>query len=179
MNVNGKVISVELNVEVTKKDGGVYQGARLTYRGDDGRVQEQAFHNNAFKYNAPLKVVLSNLAPNDNIVIEKEKKGEFWNVVSITKQGAGTTTTIMEAASKANPAPKSTYATAEERAQTQVYIIRQSSVSSAVNLAATLKLKNEEEVLKVAKKFEAYVTGSSAFVEEEEGVFGMQDDYPE
>jgi hypothetical protein len=52
-------------------------------------------------------------------------------------------------------------------------------VSSAVNLAATLKLKNEEEVLKVAKKFEAYVTGSSAFVEEEEGVFGMQDDYPE
>jgi hypothetical protein len=148
------------------------------YRGDDGRVQEQAFHNNAFKYNAPLKVVLSNLAPNDTIVIEKEKKGDFWNVVSIKKQGE-VTTTIMEAASKANPAPKSTYATAEERAQVQVYIIRQSSISSAVNLAATLKLKNEEEVLKVAKKFEAYVTGSSAFVEAEEGVFGMQDDYPE
>jgi hypothetical protein len=178
MNVNGKVISVELNVDITKKDGGVYQGARLMYRGDDGRVQEQAFHNNAFKYNAPLKVALSNLAPNDNIVIVKEKKGEFWNVVSITKQGEGTTT-IMEAASKTNPAPKSTYATAEERAQVQVYIIRQSSISSAVNLAATLKLKNEEEVLKVAKKFEAYVTGSSAFVEAEEGVFGMQDDYPE
>jgi hypothetical protein len=178
MNVNGKVISVELNIDLTNRDGVVYKGARLTYRGEDGQVQVQTLHNNAFKFNAPLKVTLSNLAPNDNIVIVKEKKGGYWNVVSITKQGAGTTT-IMEAASKANPAPKSTYATAEERAQTQVYIIRQSSVSSAVNLAATLKLKNEEEVLKVAKKFEAYVTGSSAFVEEEEGVFGMQDDYPE
>lgn len=183
MQVQGKVVSVEIDVEVAKKDGGVYQGARLTYRSDDGKVQEQAFHNNAFKYNAPLKVVLANLSSGDSITIEKEKKGEYWNVVSITKQTAGASTTIT--ASKANVAPasassKSTYATAEERAQIQVYIIRQSSLSSAVALGATLKVKNVDEVLEIAKKFEGFVYGQPGFGETEEpkNYFEMEDDIP-
>ncbi len=178
MNVTGKVISVEIDVEVSKKDGGVYQGSRLTYRTDDGKVQEQAFHVNTFKYNVPLKVAIANLSSGDNIIIEKEKKGDFWNVVSITKQAESSTTiTSAKPTPTASVASKSTYATSEERAQTQVYIIRQSSVSSAVNLASTLKLKNEDEVIKIAKKFEQFVLGSS-FPDDEDYLLNMENDIP-
>ena len=182
MDVKAKVISVEMNVEIAKKDGGVYPGARLMYRDEAGQLKEQAFHQNTFKFNAPLKVQLSNLTAGDDVIITKEKKGEFWNVMSISKdnnaaQGGGTpTTTIMQPASKvpASPSPRSNYETPEERAQRQVYIIRQSSISSAVALAAVMKFKSVEEVLALAKDFEGFVMGNS-FEEPTEDFTGLED----
>ena len=57
--------------------------------------------------------------------------------------------------------PKSTYETSEERAARQVMIVRQSSISSAVALLAANggKKNTAEEVLNIAKEFEAYVMG--------------------
>lgn len=183
MDIKAKVISVEMNVEIVKKDGGVYPGARLMYRDEAGQLREQAFHNNTFKFNAPLKVQLSNLAAGDDVIITKEKKGEFWNVMSISKDtGGGTgssnaTTTIMQPASKvpASPSPRSNYETPEERAQRQVYIIRQSSISSAVALATTMKFKSVQDVLEVAKEFEGFVMGVE-FEEPKQDVTGLEDD---
>lgn len=179
MDIKAKVISVEMNVEIAKKDGGVYPGARLMYRDEAGQLKEQAFHQNTFKFNAPLKVQLSNLTAGDDVLITKEKKGEFWNVMSIRKDdGAATgSTTIMQPASKvpASPAPRSNYETPEERAQKQVYIIRQSSISSAVALAATMKFKSVQDVLAVAKEFEGFVMGVE-FKEPIEDITGLEDD---
>lgn len=56
----------------------------------------------------------------------------------------------------AGKTPRGTWETSEERAQRQVMIVRQSSVSSAV----ALKPKGTpEEIIEVAKQFEAYVFG--------------------
>ncbi len=189
MDIKAKVISVEMNVEIAKKDGGVYPGARLMYRDEAGQLKEQAFHNNTFKFNAPLKVQLSNLAAGDDVIITKEKKGDFWNVMSISKDtGGGTgssnaTTTIMQPASKvpASPSPRSNYETPEERAQRQVYIIRQSSISSAVALVSQDGnfFKGTEnpvgEVLSIAEAFENYVMGNP-FPIEEKDFTGLEDD---
>ena len=58
-----------------------------------------------------------------------------------------------------NVTPKSNYETAEERAARQVLIVRQSSISSAVEFAVANKIKDEEEVLRLATRFVDYVFG--------------------
>jgi hypothetical protein len=63
---------------------------------------------------------------------------------------------------KGTPSPKSNYETTEERAARQVLIVRQSSISSAVEFAVAHKIKYTEEVIDIAKKFEAYVFGKDA-----------------
>ena len=56
-----------------------------------------------------------------------------------------------------NVTPKSNYETPEERAARQVLIVRQSSISSAVEFACANKVKDEDEVIRIAKVFERYV----------------------
>lgn len=63
--------------------------------------------------------------------------------------------------------PKSNYETAEERAARQVLIVRQSSISSAVEFGAYNKLKSAEEILAIAQQFEDYVFGKAAAYAEE------------
>lgn len=165
MNVNGTVVGVEFNVQVAKNGGGSYPGARFSYRDDAGALKEQGFHEKSLKFNPALKNQLEQLEVGKPFTMVKEKEGEFWNVKGIYAGGEAPVNTASAGTNKAptaspNPAPKSTYATAEERAQTQVYIIKQSSLSSAVNFANTLKLKSAKEVIAVAKEFEAYVMGT-------------------
>lgn len=167
MQVNGVVISAELDVQVAKKDGGSYPGARLAYRDDTGTMREQNFHNNTFKFNAPLKAQIGNLKAGDKIVITKEKEGEFWNVKAINLQGQ-----VQPQADKDTPAtgkttpyasPKSTYETSEERAKKQVYIVRQSSITAALKFAELFKVKvsSVADLVPYAKAFEDYVFGTT------------------
>lgn len=58
--------------------------------------------------------------------------------------------------------PKSNYETAEERAARQVLIVRQSSISSAVEFAIANKIKDENEVLRLATRFEDHVFGKDS-----------------
>lgn len=84
----------------------------------------------------------------------------------------------------ATPAPKSNYETAEERAARQVLIVRQSSVSSAVELAVAAKVKDPQEVIAIARQFEDFVFGrvaeDVADLPEPPGNFfeDMEDDLP-
>lgn len=63
----------------------------------------------------------------------------------------------------ATTAPKSNYETPEERAKKQVYIVRQSSISSAISaLAIGSKAKLDiKEVIDYAKQIEEFVFGNS------------------
>jgi len=156
MIVKGVVISIEVDVQVAKKDGGSYPGSRLTYRTEEGKIQDQAFHNNAFKFNAGLKTQLTNLVAGQTISIDKVKDGDFWKVNSIlpwekTENAAPTYTSAGTA--KPTTSPKSTYETPEERAKKQVYIVRQSSITAAIGVGK----KNVADVIATAKEFEAYV----------------------
>lgn len=63
---------------------------------------------------------------------------------------------------KGTVTPKSNYETAEERAARQVLIVRQSSISSAVEFAIANKIKDENEVLRLATRFEDHVFGKDS-----------------
>lgn len=184
MQVQGKVIEVQVNVQVPKKGGGSYPGCILTYRDKDGKAAEQAFHENAFKYNAPMLEALKDLSSGDTFVMEKEKKGDFWNVLSITKTTGMTNAIVIPvaASSPAKPAGKvvgSNYETPEERAKKQVYIVRQSSITAALSyftLNKTAKASTED-ILAVAKEFEKYVFAMEE-VDPVEKIVNMDDDIP-
>ena len=185
MNVTGKVISIEMNVTITKKDGGTYQGARLTYRDSrDGKLCEKAFHANSLKYNAAVKNGLENLVNGEDMTMVMEKEGEYWNVKDVfkgTPADAQATTKAQQAPAKSQAtnvtppaafpakaaASNSTYSTKEERDQTQRYIVRQSSITAALSLANLNKLTAKlsvADVLAVAAQFEDHVFGRVANV---------------
>lgn len=163
MIVKGTVVSVELDVQVAKNGGGTYPGARLSYRDENGALKEKGFHNNVFKFNAGLKAQLANLSPGNVFNMEMEKEGEFWNVKGITLASAAAPVADKDvpATGKATPytaSPKSTYETPEERAKKQLYIIRQSSINQAIEYKG--QKASIEDIIKVAKQFEAHVYGN-------------------
>lgn len=168
MQVKGTVVSVELDVQVAKNGGGTYPGARFSYRDESGALKEQGFHNNTFKFNAGLKTQLSNLTAGQKFVMEKVKEGDFWKVLTVLPDDGSAAPTQASTGGTAKPvaSPKSTYETPEERAQKQLYIIRQSSLSSAIALVAALgdKKATPQSVIAQAKLFEGYVfdTGNAA-----------------
>lgn len=97
--------------------------------------------------------------------------GSTWEV-SVTKntQGYNDWTSVkssaggpepaapVKAAGNASPAARSSYETPEERAQRQVLIVRQSSLSAAVaTLAVGSKGLKPADVIAVAKEYENYV----------------------
>lgn len=96
----------------------------------------------------------------------KNDKG-FWDWTKASTTNETTEDVPMAAQPVANAvkapsvSPKSTYETSEERAARQVMIVRQSSISSAVAMLAANggKKNTPEEVLAIAKEFEAYVMG--------------------
>lgn len=160
MQITGTVTAVEFDVQIAKKDGGQYTGARLTYSDSTGKSGVQAFHNNVLKYNAELKTQLGNLVSGSGFVMEKVKDGDFWKVVSVLPNVNLVEVSPQGSSVKATPTPKSTYETAEERAAKQVYIVRQSSISSAIALNNNAKA-TPTDIIKTAKVFEDYVFGNS------------------
>lgn len=157
MDVKGIVISVDIDVQVTKNGGGTYPGSRLTYRDESGAAREKAFHNNVFKFNPVLKTQLSNLLTGQAFVMNMEKEGEFWNVKSILPSVNDPTKEATFVTNKPVVSPKSTYETPEERAKKQVYIVRQSSITNAIALKGNKA--SVEEIINVAKQFETFVFG--------------------
>lgn len=95
-----------------------------------------------------------------NVELVKNDKGYWdWTAVSIANSVNTASGGSPEAPrSVANTSPKSTYETSEERAKKQVYIVRQSSISAAIDTLKTDK-KNPsvDEVLAVARQYEDYV----------------------
>ncbi len=159
MNIVGKVIVIDMNATV-KGQNGTYKGAEIVYKDEKGETKTKPFHSNALKFNAALKNGLENLSPGDEFTAVLEKKDDFWNWTSISKgtTNAGVSKPATDNTSK--PAP-STYATAEERAQTQKYIIRQSSITAALKLAELNGSKKVDikNVLQNATIFEDWVMG--------------------
>ena len=99
------------------------------------------------------------------ILREKDNDG-YWQWVGIaegdvTIEKTGATAPAGAAPTKAATPAKSTFETPEERAAKQIYIVRQSSISSAIDTLKTdKKTPSVEEVIAVAKQYEAYVFGN-------------------
>lgn len=158
MQVNGTVVSVELNIDIEKNGGGTYPGSRLTYRAD-GKISEQNFHKNALKYNPEVAKTLGQLSSGVSFVMVKEKEGDFWKVVSLKQSNDLVEEPPKKGETSTTASKGGNWETAEERAKKQVYIVRQSSLTNAIALLASngAKKNTPEEVIKIAKQFEAYV----------------------
>ncbi len=93
---------------------------------------------------------------------------EYWNWTGIQTAGKNIPGQS-QASGKASPAPRSNFETPEERAQRQVYIIRQSSLSVAQELLSNTKGKGyaASDVIDLAEEFTDFVlNGNNPEVEE-------------
>ena len=114
--------------------------------------------------NKDVYTTLKNANQGDEFTVVAVKGEQYWEWQSVVPRGEAVpqvTGGSSMATSKPSTSPKSTYETPEERAKRQVLIVRQSSLSSAIELLKTdKKSPTVPEVLQVAKQFEAYVFGN-------------------
>ena len=161
MTINVEVIRVEV------ENKGKYQMASVIYKGPDSKVDNKKL---VSFVNKDVFTVFKDAQPGDlfEVTSEKvlnEKDGkEYWQWTNATGAGknvAGSGASLPSSSgvvSARNGSPRSTYETPEERAARQVYIVRQSSISGAINLLKDAKhTPSVDEVLDVAKSFERYV----------------------
>lgn len=168
MDINGKVVEVEMNAQIEGQKG-VYNGARLAYRDKDNKLVEKTFHENALKYNAALKNGLSQLEKGDNFVAKQEKKDGYWIWTSIAK---GQEPAVVSKV----PASGGNWETAEERSKKQIYIVRQSSITAALNLLSQQGVKKPTvaDVCQMAEELKEYVFNGVISTRIED----MEDDIP-
>lgn len=148
-----------LSVTVTSKTsaaGKSYQNAEVAFKNlDSGKVESK----NITQYSAAFKVAGdANPGQFFNVVTEKDDKG-YWQWKSMERVLEGTPSAQPAPASATSHTTRSTYETPEERAQKQVYIVRQSSISSALALLSVgaKTPPNPDDVLVVAQKFADWV----------------------
>jgi hypothetical protein len=162
------------NVDI--QDKGKYKIAVIDYFNQEGRSEKK----NVVSFgNKALYATLSAASKGDvfDVKLNKNDKG-YWEFTEATKSEGNSSSSQ---GSKASASPRSTYETPEERAARQVYIIRQSSLSTAVNiLSVGAKSVKLDDVLATARVLENFVFGKMQ--EDEPGVASLAsltDDYPE
>jgi len=162
-------------LSVSVEDKGKYKSMEVAYKGTDGKVTSKKMV--SFGSQEAAYKTLSTAKQGDVFQIQSAKNDKgYWDWIGI-EQGTGTSV-VTAAKPGGNATPKSTYETAEERANRQVLIVRQSSVSNAIaflNMNAKAK-STVQDVIEVAEVFESYVFGKKSAPA---GVFDdMPDDIP-
>lgn len=152
------------------KNGRSYQSIEVTYKDDQGQVKNKKLMSFS---NPSVFNHIKDLTKGDQINLRTEKDAAgYWQWIGIEgdKTVATETKTTPQAGGRVTG---SNYETKEERAARQVLIVRQSSLSSAVELLGPGK--SVEEVLAVAKQFEDYVFAKSSGID---AINEMEDDFP-
>jgi len=160
-----------LKVEVENK--GKYKNAVVSYK-QDGKVQSRnvvSFGDYKHVYDKMVDATQGDLF---DIKLEKvlgKDNVERWQWTEATVQGKAGVGTNKSPPGGAVTSPRSSYETPEERARKQVYIVRQSSITAALTLAALRKTApTPASVIAEAKIFEDFVLNLSDH-------YGKGDDY--
>lgn len=147
---------ISANVE----DKGRYKQAEIAYK-DVAKGQVTSKKIMSFNNPAVYKTLVD--AKNGELYtveMQKNDKG-YWDWTAVSLGGGSTGDAAPTTTAKTFTAPKSTYETPEERAQRQVYIIRQSSAATAVAALKTdKKAPTAAEVIAFAQELEGYVFGN-------------------
>lgn len=148
-------------------DKGKFKEASITHKTDDGKVDNRRLVNFGEEKEVFKILTVSKRGDRFQITPQKilnEKDGkEYWRWVKADPFVAATESTGQVVPVSGKPAPRSTYETTEERAARQVYIVRQSSITAAINFLVAqnggdVKKKfSAEEVLNLASTFETHV----------------------
>ena len=143
---------------------GSYQALEVTFKDNAGKVQAKKI----MSFVKESKKAFDTLATASNgdvfdIKMVKDAQDKYWVWTDATRGSANAASATQGQAASAAPATntvsKGNWETAEERAKKQVYIIRQSSLSTAV-AALTTGAKappKQDDILALAKQFEDYV----------------------
>jgi len=146
-----------LSVSIEKISTGKtpYEKAEVAYKDNEGQIKGKKVMSFV---NPDVFEKLKNAQANEVYTISSAKDNNgYWQWTSFDKAEAG-----QVASAQSYSAPKTNsgnWPTAEERAQTQVYIIRQNALTNATSLAAVHgdKKVTPEAVIQIAKQFEAFV----------------------
>lgn len=145
---------------------GKYEKFELEYS-RDGKSQTRKLANVADS--KPVFFALKDAQEGDVFEIEMKKEGQFWNWVGAESKGGSKPAASGKASSA--PVKTSTYETSEERAMRQLYIARQSSLSTAAAMLG--QGASPEAVIAAATKFVDFVY--SGAVDQQ----GTDDDFQE
>jgi hypothetical protein len=154
------------------KNGRSYQSIEVTYKDEQGQVKNKKLMSFS---NPSVFNHIKGLAKGDQINLRTEKDAAgYWQWTGIGDDAPAST-------AQAKPATGgrvtgSNYETKEERAARQILIVRQSSLSSAVELLGTGK--SVADVIATAKQFEAYVFGPDSNPTKEVNFDDLEDDIP-
>jgi len=177
--MNITILSVDIKTVPTAK--GSYQTADVAYKNNSfqGKVEGKKVMSFGATKDSFSILALAQPGESYEVTIVKNDKGyNDWVSMAKAEAGANSPAVSAPAGGKAPAAtPRSTYETPEERAQRQVLIVRQSSLSAAVNLllAGAKTPPPVENVLALAKQFEDFVFGKQALGPISE----MSDDFPQ
>jgi hypothetical protein len=159
------------------KNGRSYQSLEVTYKGNDGKVSAKKLM--SFSNPSVFKAAGSwNKGDTVDIVTQKDDAG-YWQWTGIGDGGGSVQQSAAPAASSgATRVTGSNYETKEERAARQVLIVRQSSLSVAVQalLAGAKTPPNASDIISLAKELESYVFNEEAKRPPE--ITDLQDDIP-
>ena len=141
-------MNLEIRVKgIEDESKGKYNQLTIDYV-DQGSGKEHTYKLMSF-VNKDAYLLLKSAKIGDTffVVTNKNDKG-YWQWDQVSREAMQP---------KANVSPRSTYETPEERAQKQIYIVRQSSLTNAIALLGS-KAK-VDHVISVARQFEQYVFG--------------------
>lgn len=157
-----------VNIERAPKG---YSIANVNYardgKNEDRKIMSFGGSANAFNKLSEIKTFPISV----NVVMEKNSKG-YWEWKDVETRGGSNDSAIAGGSKPAGRVIGSNYETPEERARRQVYIVRQSSIASAIELAAiSSKAKpTVDEILETAKAFERFVMDVDLMPDTEEVV---------
>jgi len=158
--MNITILSVTKEELPNKNGSGTYTKASVAYKDADGKVTGKNLVSFA---NKNVFEILSNAQAGDTFDVVNEKIGNNWNWTSAKAAVAGAPSVVPSPKAGGSGAGygKSTYPTNDERAKTQVYIARQSSLKHAIEFAVASKttVRTPVDVIVLAREFEAYVMG--------------------
>lgn len=158
MEIQIQIVQVDKQTKTTS-GGKPYVALELAFKNlGTGKLESKKLM--PFGTTADAHKVLAGANQGDvfTVVSEKNQQSGYWDWLKATQAPPGTTAETV-VASKANPTPKSTYETPEERAKKQVYIVKQSSLSNAVavlGVGAKTPPKTEE-IFSLAQTFTDWV----------------------
>lgn len=169
MTIKATIVSIRFDVTEQKGDK-TYQFFKLQYV-DKATKENKTYSGmmSALKFNRTLSNALRSLKGGEEVTLAMapskfNPKFQELQGVEVDQAQPGTTqagSPVAETKSTTGYS-KGNFETPEERAAKQVYIVRQSSLSTAVSLlAAKKKEATLFEVIDTAKAFEAYVFGRS------------------
>jgi hypothetical protein len=172
--INIEIVVVDKSSVPTKK--GSYEVYDVTFKSlDFKKVESKKLL--SFATDKEVWKTVGDSQKGDVFAIDREKDDKgYWQWVSIARQDGAVGGTASASKPSSSVTTKSTYQTPEERAAVQLYIIRQSSIASAVNLMREHGTNDERtpiSIIAIAKQFESYVLGENLQTIEE-----LTDDIP-